>query len=151
MVKRRREIFLQFSQIRGTIKKFAIVLAFMVAFVFMLLNKSENILIEKTSTTANEIVSSAVDVLVMPATALVKGYEYLRSLRKIDMENRALREENRRLTIANAKSRALEIENRLLARMLNYTVPPEASFITAKVVAEEGNRSEERRVGKECP
>ena len=70
MVKRRREIFLQFSQIRGTIKKFAIVLAFMVAFVFMLLNKSENILIEKTSTTANEIVSSAVDVLVMPATAL---------------------------------------------------------------------------------
>ncbi len=73
MVKRRREIFLQFSQIRGTIKKFAIVLAFMVAFVFMLLNKSENILIEKTSTTANEIVSSAVDVLVMPATALVKG------------------------------------------------------------------------------
>lgn len=139
MVKRRREIFLQFSQIRGTIKKFAIVLAFMVAFVFMLLNKSENILIEKTSTTAKEIVSSAVDVLVMPATALFKGYEYLRSLRKIDMENRALREENRRLTIANAKSRALEIENRLLARMLNYTVPPEASFITAKVVAEEGN------------
>ena len=57
MVKRRREIFLQFSQIRGTIKKFAIVLAFMVAFVFMLLNKIENILIEKTSTTANEIVS----------------------------------------------------------------------------------------------
>ena len=91
MVKRERETFLHISQIRGTIKKFAVVLAFVCAFVFMLLSKSENVLIEKTSGTAGEIVSSAVDVLVMPAAVLVKGYEYLRSLRKIDLENRALR------------------------------------------------------------
>ena len=148
MVKRERETFLHISQIRGTIKKFAVVLAFVCAFVFMLLSKSENVLIEKTSGTAGEIVSSAVDVLVMPAAVLVKGYEYLRSLRKIDLENRALREENRRLTIANAENRqlvmmsnharALEIENKLLSNLLNYTPPPEASFVTAKVVAEEG-------------
>lgn len=74
----------------------------------------------------------------MPAAVLVKGYEYLRSLRKIDLENRALREENRRLTIANAESRALLVENVLLRQLLNYTPPPEASFVTAKVVAEEG-------------
>ena len=67
MVKRERETFLHISQIRGTIKKFAVVLAFVCAFVFMLLSKSENVLIEKTSGTAGEIVSSAVDVLVMPA------------------------------------------------------------------------------------
>ena len=138
MVKRERETFLHISQIRGTIKKFAVVLAFVCAFVFMLLSKSENVLIEKTSGTAGEIVSSAVDVLVMPAAVLVKGYEYLRSLRKIDLENRALREENRRLTIANAESRALVVENVLLRQLLNYTPPPEASFVTAKVVAEEG-------------
>ena len=125
MVKRERETFLHISQIRGTIKKFAVVLAFVCAFVFMLLSKSENVLIEKTSGTAGEIVSSAVDVLVMPAAVLVKGYEYLRSLRKIDLENRALREENRRLTIANAESRALVVENVLLRQLLNYTPPPE--------------------------
>lgn len=132
MVKRERETFLHISQIRGTIKKFAVVLAFVCAFVFMLLSKSENVLIEKTSGTAGEIVSSAVDVLVMPAAVLVKGYEYLRSLRKIDLENRALREENRRLTIANAESRALLVENVLLRQLLNYTPPPEASFVTAR-------------------
>lgn len=93
---------------------------------------------KKLPGTAGEIVSSAVDVLVMPAAVLVKGYEYLRSLRKIDLENRALREENRRLTIANAESRALLVENVLLRQLLNYTPPPEASFVTAKVVAEEG-------------
>jgi len=138
LVKRERENFLHFSQLRGIIKKFAIVLAFMVAFVFMLLNKSENVLVEKTSGIADEIVSSAVNVLVMPASVLVEGYEYLRSLHKIDLENQALRDENRRLTIANAKNRALEIENKLLSRLLNYTPPPEASYVTAKVVAEEG-------------
>ena len=139
MVKRERETFLHISQIRGTIKKFAVVLAFVCAFVFMLLSKSENVLIEKTSGTAGEIVSSAVDVLVMPAAVLVKGYEYLRSLRKIDLENRTLREENRRLTIANAESRALVVENVLLRQLLNYTPPPEATYVTARVIAEEGN------------
>ncbi len=139
MVKRDRKKFFHFRRIRGVIKKFAVVLAFIVAFVFMLLSKSENVLIEQTSSAANEIVSSAVDVLVLPATAMVKGYEYLRSLRKIDQENQQLREENRRLIIANAKNRALEVENRILSQMLNYQVPPEASFITAKVVAEEGS------------
>ena len=139
MVKRERENFLHFSQLRIMVKKFALVLAFLAAFLFMLLGKSENILIEKTSSVAGEIVSSAVDVLVMPASALVRGYNYLRSLRKIDLENQKLREENRRLLIANAKNRALEIENKMLSRMLNYAVPPEASFVTAKVVAEEGS------------
>lgn len=139
MVKRERENFLHFSQLRVMIKKFAPILAFVVAFVFMLLSKSENILIEKTSGIADEAVSSVVDVLVLPASVMLKGYNYLRSLQKIDLENQKLREENRRLLVANAKNRALEIENKLLSQLLNYAVPPEASFVTAKVVAEEGN------------
>ena len=134
MVKRERETFLHISQIRGTIKKFAVVLAFVCAFVFMLLSKSENVLIEKTSGTAGEIVSSAVDVLVMPAAV----FQLSHPKSPIDLENRTLREENRRLTIANAESRALVVENVLLRQLLNYTPPPEASFVTAKVVAEEG-------------
>jgi len=33
----------------------------------------------------------------------------------------------------------LEIENRILAQLLNYVIPPEAKFITARVIAEEGD------------
>ena len=138
-MKRRRLIFLHFSQIRRLVKKFAIVLLFIVAFVFMMLNKTENVLIETTSSAANEVLSPAIDVLVMPATLLIKGYDYFRSLRKIDMENKELRKEIRHLIIENTKTRALEIENNLLSQMLNYVAPPEASFVTARVVAEEGN------------
>nr|QJR98235.1 cell shape-determining protein MreC [uncultured Alphaproteobacteria bacterium] len=139
MVRKRRVVFLHFSHLRRTVKKFAIVLLFIVVFAFMLLNKTNNALIEKTSTTAGEIISPVTEILVLPASLMLDGYDYLRSLRKIDEENQLLRTENRRLIIANAKNRALETENRILSEMLNYVVPPEADFITAKVVAEEGS------------
>lgn len=139
MVRRRRVLFLHLSRLRRTIKKSAIAVLFVLVFVFMLLNKTNNALIEKTSTTAEEIITPITEILVMPASMLLNGYDYLRSLRKIDLENQALREENRKLIMANAKNRALEIENKILADMLNYVVPPEADFITAKVVAQEGN------------
>ncbi len=138
MARRRRVLFLHLSRLRRTIKKSAIAVLFVLVFVFMLLNKTNNALIEKTSTTAEEIVTPITEILVMPASMLLNGYDYLRSLRKIDLENQALREENRKLIIANAKNRALEIENKILSNLLNYVVPPKAEFITAKVVAQEG-------------
>lgn len=138
MVRRRRVLFLHLSRLRRTIKKSAIAVLFLLVFVFMLLNKTNNALIEKTSTTAEEIVTPITEVLVMPASMLLNGYDYLRSLRKIDLENQALREENRKLIIANAKNRALEVENKILSDMLNYVMPPKAEFVTAKVVAQEG-------------
>ena len=137
-MRRRRVLFLHLSRLRRTIKKSAIAVLFVLVFVFMLLNKTNNALIEKTSTTAEEIVTPITEILVMPASMLLNGYDYLRSLRKIDLENQALREENHKLIIANAKNRALEIENKILANLLNYVVPPKADFITAKVVAQEG-------------
>lgn len=105
----------------------------------MLLSKSENILIEQTTSVANEILTPVMDVLVLPAELMLSGYNYLRSLQKIDIENKNLRADNRRLTIANSQNKALETENHLLSQMLNYAVPPEVEFITAKVVAEEGD------------
>lgn len=138
MAKKRRVMFLQLSHLRRTIKKSAIALLFIMVFAFMLLNKANNALIEKTSTTAGEIITPITEILIMPASIMLNGYDYLRSLRKIDEENQLLREENRKLIIANAKSKALEIENKILSNLLNYQVPEDANFITAKVVAEEG-------------
>ena len=138
MVGKHRVTFLQLGNLRRIIKKFATVLLFFVVFAFMLLNKTNTALIEKTSTTFGEFVTPITELLVFPASAVLNGYEYLRSLQKIDSENQALREENRRLTIANAKNRALEIENKMLSDLLNYAAPPQAEFITARVVAQEG-------------
>lgn len=138
-MKRRKVLFIQLSQIRLLAKKFAIVILFLSAFVLMLINKTDTVIIEKTSSMATDVVSPLIDVLVVPARTLAGVFDYFRDLSKIYDDNRKLRAENNRLQIVSDKARALEIENKLLAKLLNYTPPPNAKFVTARVITEEGD------------
>lgn len=138
-MKRRKVLFIQLSQIRLLAKKFAIVILFLSAFVMMLINKTDTVIIEKTSSMATDVVSPLIDVLVVPARTLAGVFDYFRDLSKIYDDNRKLRAENNRLQIVSDKARALEIENKLLAKLLNYTPPPNAKFVTARVIAEGGD------------
>lgn len=56
-MKRRKVLFIQLSQIRLLAKKFAIVILFLSAFVMMLINKTDTVIIEKTSSMATDVVS----------------------------------------------------------------------------------------------
>ncbi len=127
------------SYIRILAKKFAIVLLFLSAFVFMLLNKTDTFLVEKTSSVATDMVSPLIDVLVIPARAVASAYDYFRELKQIHEDNRELRAENKKLLALYDAMRVLEVENRLLSGLLNYTPPPEARFLTARIIAEEGD------------
>ena len=138
-MKRRKSLFMHLSNIRLLAKKFALVLLFLSAFVLMLVNKTDTAIIEKTSSLATDVVSPVIDVLVIPARAVADVYDYLKELKQIHQENQELRRENRKLLQAKDRAQALEIENRILARLLNYVTPPEAKFITARVIAEEGD------------
>ena len=138
-MKRRRVLFMQLSNIRLLIKKFALVILFLLAFVLMLLNKTDTILIDKTSSVATNVFSPVVDVLILPAKGVAQIYDYFKDMRLAYQENKMLKAENRYLRIVSEKARALEIENRLLAKLLNYTRPNEEELVTARVVAEEGD------------
>lgn len=138
-MKRRRSLFIHLSYIRILAKKFAIVLLFISAFVLMLLNKTETLIVEKTSSVATDVVSPLVDVLVVPARAVAGVYDYFRELKEVYKDNQALREENKKLLDLYDKTRVLEVENKLLSNLLNYVAPPEAKYITARVIAEEGD------------
>lgn len=127
------------SNIRLLAKKFALVLLFLIAFVLMLINKTDTAIIEKTSSFATDAVSPIIDVLVVPAKAIAGIYDYLKELKQIHKENQKLREENTALLKLRDNTQALEIENKLLAKLLNYVVPPEATYLTARVIAEEGD------------
>ena len=131
-MKRRKVLFIHLSNIRLLVKKFAIVILFLSAFVMMLVNKTDTVIIEKTSSVATDVVSPLIDVLVVPARVLAGVYDYFRELKKIHEDNSRLRDENRRLVMMSSHARALEIENKLLSNLLNYTPPPEATFITAR-------------------
>ena len=138
-MKRRRSLFIHLSYIRILAKKFAIVLLFISAFVLMLLNKTETLIVEKTSSVATDMVSPLVDVLVVPARAVAGVYDYFRELKEVYKDNQTLREENKKLLDLYDKTRVLEVENKLLSNLLNYVAPPEAKYITARVIAEEGD------------
>lgn len=138
-MKRRKALFAQLSQIRQLLKKFAIVLLFVASFVLMLLNKTDTVFIEKTSSVAMDIVTPVVDLIVLPAKAIAKIYESILEVKNSIAQNKKLVEENKELIIIKNKLVALEIENKVLANMINYTAPPQESYITARVVAEEGD------------
>ncbi len=138
-MKRRRSLFIHLSHIRLLAKKFAIVILFLSAFVLMLINKTDTVIIEKTSSLATDAVSPLIEVLVIPAKAVGAVYDYFKDLKRIHEDNLRLREENRRLELLGERARALMIENRLLTRLLNYVTPPEAQLVTARVIAEEGD------------
>ena len=127
------------SHIRLLAKKFALVILFLSAFALMLVNKNDTVIIEKTSTVATDVISPAIDVLVIPAKMIAKVYDYFRDLKQIHKDNVRLREENRKLNILYDRFKSLEIENKLLSDLLNYVTPEESEFITARVIAEEGD------------
>ena len=138
-MKRRKVLFIHLSHIRLMAKKFAIILLFLIAFVMMLFNKADSILIDKTSSVATDIFSPVIELLVMPARVVSGVLNYFYDFKNIREENKKLREENRELLIKSNKASSLEVENKLLTNLLNYIPPKEASFITARVVAEEGD------------
>ncbi len=138
-MKRRRSLFLHLSHIRLLAKKFALVILFLIAFVLMLINKTDTVIIDKTSSVATDMFSPLIDILVVPAKMVAKGYDYFKDLKQIHQDNIRLREENRRLNMVYDRFRALEIENKLLSKLLNYVTPPRADFVTARVIAEEGD------------
>ena len=138
-MKRRRSLFLHLSHIRLLAKKFALVILFLTAFILMLINKTDTVIIDKTSSVATDMVSPLIDVLVIPAKMVAKGYDYFKDLKQIHQDNIRLREENRRLQMVYDRFRALEVENKLLSNLLNYVTPPRSDFVTARVIAEEGD------------
>lgn len=121
------------------VKKFAIVLLFFVAFAMMLFNKTDSVLIDKTSSMVNDVFSPVIDLLVIPARLVSGALNYVYDFKNIREENKKLKEENRELIIKSSRAIALETENKLLTNLLNYIPPKGVSYLTARVVAEEGD------------
>ncbi len=138
-MKRRKSLFVHFSHIRLLAKKFAIVLLFLTAFVMMMINKTDTVIVEKTSSIATDAISPLIDVLSIPAKMVAAVYDYFSDWKNIRKTNLLLLQENERLQNLYARARGLEIENKLLAELMNYATPPEAKYTTVRVIAEEGD------------
>ncbi len=136
-MKRKANLFIRLYKIKNLIKNFTILFVFLASFILILINKTENIFLEKSSSAATEIISPILDVLIFPAKMASKGYEEIIELKNNIKINKDLAGDRKELAALKNKVKALEIENNVLSNLLNYQKHPSETYITARVIAEE--------------
>ena len=108
-------------------------------FGLMLLGKADTVFVEKARIVFNEILAPVEAFLAKPAKTvsdLIEGFHSLVFMRR---ENVKLREENKELIDLRSKAERLRFQNEELSRLLKYVPPPEATFVSAQVIADAGN------------
>lgn len=130
---------LKFGQLRTLLRRFFVVLLFVVAGLFFLLGKVNSPIVDKVDKAMISVTGPVMNVIEFPARIIHRIYTYFYDVSHIYADNKILRAENRQLLILQNKVRTLEVENQLLERLLNYVPPFEASFISAKIIAESGD------------
>lgn len=138
-MKRRRVLFIRLSQFRIFVRKLLVAALFVSALVFMMLSKADTLILNKISNSLARAFSPVIQVMQLPAEAVYAIYDKIRDISLVYSENKQLKAENTELLMLKNQVRTLKAENNLLGQMLNYAPPPEATYITAKIVAEEGD------------
>jgi rod shape-determining protein MreC len=106
---------------------------------FILLSKVDSFAIGKINEWVLDVTGPIMQVVELPSRLIHRVYTYFYDVSHIYSDNAMLRDENRQMMILQNKVRTLEAENQLLSRLLNYTPPADASFMSAKIIAESGD------------
>lgn len=138
-MKRRRISFIKLSQFKIFARKVLIALVFVSALAFMMLSKADTFVLKQTTGAISAVLGPIIKVMQLPGKIIYAGYENIRDISVVYSQNKKLKEDNLKLIVVQNKNRVLQAENKLLTEMLNYSPLPKSSFITAKVVAEEGD------------
>lgn len=124
--------------LRQALARLSLPLMIAAAFGVMLLGKADALLAERLRAHLADALSPIFAALAEPMGAARNAIEEVRALANIRQENAALREENGRLRRWHAAALALEAENAMLRRQLNFLPDPAPAFVTARVVADGG-------------
>jgi rod shape-determining protein MreC len=104
----------------------------------MVLGKSESPIVERARLTVTDAVTPIMDGLSRPLVSVRQAYDNAREFLDLKEENAMLREQQARLLQWQSVARQLEAENRALRDLLKFAPDRAASFVTARVVADNG-------------
>ena len=136
---RRNVLLIKTGELKVLLRRLFIAVLFFCSIFFILLSTVNSPLISGINKAALRITGPIMQVVEYPARIVHRAYTYLYDISRIYIDNRELRAENKQMLILQNKVRSLEVENQLLSRLLNYVPPPEANFISAKIIAESGD------------
>ena len=138
-MKRRRVLFIRLSQFKIFLRRLFITFAVVLSFVLIFFNKTNNPHISKTQNAVAGVFDPIIQFIELPADGIYLIYQKISDIVMVYSKNRRLEENTRRLYEVQNKLYALQIENSLLSEMLLYTPPEHADFVTAKIIACEGD------------
>lgn len=127
------------AELKVLARRLLVIALFLISFFFILLSKVDSVVIEAANKAALEVSGPVMQVVEYPSRIIHRIYTFFYDISHIYIENKALREENKQLIMLQNKLRALEVENQLLSRLLNYVPPADAGFVSAKIIAESGD------------
>lgn len=133
---RRSVLLIKTGELKILLRRLFIALLFFCSIFFILLSTVDSPVVNGIDKAALKVTGPLMQVVEYPARILHRAYTYLYDIGRIYIDNRELRAENKQMLILQNKVRSLEVENQLLSRLLNYVPPPEANFISAKIIAE---------------
>ena len=126
------------APIKSLAQRFAFMALLLAAFALMMLGRVDAALMERVRTRITDVVAPILDLVSQPIKSLNMTVGQVREIYQVLEENAELREQNARLLQWQATARRLEAENIALHSLLNFVPGPEASVITARVIADTG-------------
>jgi rod shape-determining protein MreC len=129
---------LRLASAKAWLHRFTFVLLFGGSLALMVLGKSESPIVERARLTVTDAVTPIMDGLSRPLASIRQAYDNAREFLDLREENTMLREQQARLVQWQSVARQLEAENRALRDLLKFAPDRAASFVTARVVADNG-------------
>lgn len=126
-------------QLKSKLQRFGLAALVAAAFGLMLLGKADILLVEKGRILFNDIAAPVLMVLSKPAEMTLRVMQNLHELVSIRRQNAVLRAENEKLNLIKLDTEQLRRENEELRNLMKYIPLPEASSVSAKVIADTGN------------
>lgn len=138
-MKRRRFLFIHIGQFRLIVRKSVVLGMFILALALLVFSKSDSPLIRTARNSVSSALSPVLQVARYPFELIGSGYDAVVDVFQVYRQNKILKTENAEVLMLKAKLQALKAENKQLGELLNYTPPADAEFVTAKVIAVEGD------------
>ena len=138
MKERPRQIFRVEAPIRTLAQRFVYLGLVAAAFALMLLGKADVLLVDRMRAHVTDAVAPILDFASRPIASAKEMVGEVHAIVALKSENDRLREDRARLLQWQAVARRLESENQALKSLLNFKPGPEASFLSARVIADAG-------------
>ncbi len=125
-------------QARQALARLTLPVLIVASFALMLLGKADTVVVERARIALADRLSPIYAALAAPLGQIQAAITEIVTLWDMREENDRLRDENERLRRWQSIALALDAENQRLKASLHWIPDPDASFVTARVVADAG-------------